>query len=182
MKSTILLLLLILAFGALPVWAQAQSPAKRFELSGLAGIGSYTSDEGGKAGLSAFGASLGWLSHSIHGLQIDYVFMDLKRESRRRYHVVTGSYVVQSRRRRVRPFFQLGAGAGVETVSLRGLTVPPGILRPSSVRENLFAVVAGVGATVDVSESFFIRPKFAFYAAAGPGFMSLLGITAGWRF
>ncbi len=82
----------------------------------------------------------------------------------------------------MRPFFQLGAGPGVETVSLRDLTVPPGIPPPSSVRENLFAVVAGAGATVDVSESFFIRPKFAFYVAAGHGFISLLGITAGWRF
>ena len=182
MKSTTLLLLLTLAFGALPASAQAQSPAKRFELSGLAGIGSYTSDEGGKAGLSAFGASLGWRSHSIHGLQVDYVFMDLKSGSRRRFHFVTGSYVVQSRRRRVRPFFQLGAGPGVETVSLRGLTVPRGIPPPSSLRENLLAVVAGAGATVDVSESFFIRPKFAFYAVAGTGFMSLLDITAGWRF
>lgn len=166
--------LFLVAVGVSSGQTSAPTPNRRFEISGTAGYGRHTGEEGGKAGVSAFGASLGWRSRSIHGLECGYLYADMKRGTRR-YRLVSMSYVVQSRSEPVRPFFQIGVSAGTEKLG-------PFATGRTSTNSLGGAFVAG-GLTVDVRESFFIRPKLSYHVIMG-GFSTLIvpSLAAGWKF
>jgi hypothetical protein len=176
--------LLLAAAAALPGQTSAPASDRRLEISSAAGYGRHTGEEGGTRGVSAFGAALGWRSLGSHGLEFGYLFMDMKL-GRRSWHLVSMGYVVQPRSGQVRPFFQTGVGTGVERVGPRAPS--PGV--PASVYNRTFTsslggvFVAG-GATVDVRESFFIRPKLSYYfiACGGPNRLILPSLAVGWRF
>ena len=175
---------LVIAAAALPGQTSTPASERRLELSATAGYGRHTGDEGGKRGISGFGATFGWRSPSVHGLEFGYLYMDMKLSSRT-WHLLSAGYVVQSRNEGVRPFFQVGVGAGAER---SGPHAPsPGV--PASVygrtfTSNLSGVFVGAGATVDVQGALFIRPKLNYYLVVGGGISTLIlpSLAVGWRF
>jgi hypothetical protein len=135
--------------------------------------------------------TLGWPFGLANKLQFDYTFAHIEREtassggfspSIHNRHFFTGSYVLQKRRGRYRPFVQVGAGVQYETnndnqVINRDLY---------ATSRTVFAGVVGAGVTVELGRGAFVRPQFHTYLAPGP--THNINVTAlpclgfGWRF
>lgn len=154
----------------------AAASAQDFEITGLGGYGT-SGGEAARTGVSAFGASFAW-SPSKHGLQVDYMFTDFKARIFQR-HFLTGSYLLQGKRGRVRPHLHVGAGVMIESLNLRGLMLPPGA--SPSTTDTSFAATLGFGVTINATERLFIRPLVRGYGYVGPNFAIIPAVAVGYR-
>ena len=147
------------------------------DISVVAGGGAVKAEDESSRGTAVVGASAGWPYASRHRLQADYLYSSLSGTAARQ-HFLTGSYIVQGKQRRVRPFFQVGAGISVFDyapffVGSRTFDIDSA---------TGFAVVLGGGATVDIGERFFVKPQVRLYADEGLSASVLPMIGFGWRF
>jgi hypothetical protein len=138
---------------------------QRFEFSGTGGFGVADGDGYGKSRVPSGGVTFGWPDNAAHKLQFDYTFAHLDRRFiDYNRHFFTGSYVVQPRRGRTRPFLQFGAGIQYETNNANEVV---GRYFPSNDFRTAFAGVLGAGITIDLAGSLFIRPQVRAYIAPG---------------
>jgi hypothetical protein len=128
--------------------------AAGFEAAALAGYGFSDGEEGPRIGSAIVGAQLRWPAGAGNSLQADYARVTYRGTTYTR-HFVTGSWVRQWGRARVRPFFQAGAGFYVQRTDFGRLGVPPPFNRHTGIDP---AVVLGAGATVDLAPAAFLRP------------------------
>lgn len=158
--------------------------AQDSDLSVVAGAGWFTGGEVQRGGVAAIGGSFGFPSDSKHRLQLDYISTSLLSGSQERETVffLTGSYVIQSNKKRTRPFFQIGIG--MVRLKEKGWTLsgPYGTIVVPEERKNGLAIIFGTGATVDISESLFIKPQIRFYGHIGPAITILPCVGLGLRF
>ena len=132
------------------------------------------------SGITAVGASIGGPHISKHRLQLDYLFHNGYSRDERQRHLLTFSYVRQARSERTRGFFQ--AGGGIATLRyLDWNPWPPGSPAPQRKNTTGFATLLGGGVTIDVGQSFFIRPEIRLYSHKVSGSM-LATVGVGWRF
>jgi hypothetical protein len=96
--------------GIRPVYCQ------NVEASGNGGFGLAERSGFGIPGVPSGGGTVGWAFAPAHKLQFDYSFGQIDRNLiQYNRHFFTGSYVLQTRQGRTRPFLQLGAGVQYET-------------------------------------------------------------------
>jgi hypothetical protein len=149
-------------------------PGQNFEASGNGGFGVADGDGYGKSRAPSGGVTLGWPYTSAHKLQFDYTFAHLERRFiNYNRHFFTGSYVIQPRQGRTRPFLQFGAGIQYET---NNATQVVGRDFPSHDFRTVFAGVVGAGVTIELGHSAFIRPQVRTYLA--PGDHRTVNVTA----
>jgi hypothetical protein len=157
----------LIAISAVHVSAQNLQVSAIGGLGVASGSGQRTSFAGGG------GASAGWLLSERSGIRFDYFYADVRAENSTR-HFVTGSYVLQQRSGRTRPFLQIGGGL-VRSNRKDNLNSPSG-------GSNDFAGLVGAGVTIDIGRTFFVRPEFRTYWYAGPTVAVLPGVSVGWHF
>lgn len=160
-------------FTAFLALSAARLGAQTVEESDTGGLGVAAGDEQTRTLVTGGGASLGLLPLARHGFRLDYFFGDAPADDTRR-HFLTGSYVLQQRDGKARPFLQIGAGLMRETTKA-ALPSPSGA-------SNDFAAILGVGVTIDIGQALFIRPELRTYWYVGPAVAILPGLSAGWRF
>jgi hypothetical protein len=148
----------------------------------VAGAGGYaTGEESRTRAVSAAGVSAGLPFASRHRIQFDYMFNNVPGAPENR-HFVTGSYVVQGKKGRARPFFQVGAGVVQRHVQGYFTDAASNSTIWVDDRETSFAVLLGAGVTVEVWRSLFIRPQLRVYGHVGPTLTLLPGVAVGWHF
>jgi hypothetical protein len=99
----------LLPIAATIVLHTTQMQGQSFEISGLGGFGVADGDGYGKSRVTSGGVTFGWPYASGHKLQFDYTFAHLERRFiNYNRHFFTGSYVIQPRQGRTRPFFSSG--------------------------------------------------------------------------
>lgn len=130
------------------------------DISLIGGGGFAAGEDSRTRAVSAIGVSAGAPFLSTHRVQFDYLFQG-PAEHR---HFVTGSYVLQGKSGRSRPYFQVGAGV------------------VSAEQDTSLAVVFGAGVTIDLWKSLFVRPQVRLYGHVGPTLTILPGVAFGWRF
>ncbi len=150
--------------------------AQQADLSIVAGGGFSAGEEQQTHGISAVGFSFGFPYSGRYRIQFDYVFNDVHARGAENRHFATGSYIMQSVRGRIRPFFQAGAGVVRRTFSRLEI---PGARKASDVG---FAAVFGGGATIDLWESVFIRAEARVYGHVGPTLAVAPCVAVGYRF
>ncbi len=135
----------------------------------MGGGGAAGEEDQGSSGVSVIGATVGFPYEGRHRAQFDYLFASPRQSSVGQRHFVTGSYVAQGDKGRVRGFFQVGAG--IARVSF-----------PYGQSESSLVIVVGGGATIDIAKSFFVRPQVRVYGYVGPALAILPSVGVGWRF
>ena len=129
---------------------------QNFEASGNGGFGVAERDGRGIPGVPSGGVTFGWPYTSTRKFQFDYTFGHIERNLiHYNRHFFTGSYVIQPRQGRNRPFLQFGAGVQYETNNANEVV---GRDFPFNVFRTAFAGIIGVGITVELGHSAFIRP------------------------
>jgi hypothetical protein len=137
---------------------------QNFEASGNGGFGVAERDGFGIPGVPSGGGTLGWPSASTHKVQFDYAFGHMERNLiHYNRHFFTGSYVIQPRPGRTRPFLQFGAGVQYETNNANQV-VGRDLFNDS---RTVFTGVLGAGVTIELGHSAFIRPEVRTYLALG---------------
>ena len=177
-------LMLIQLLCAAPMLFLSPALAQDLDLSVVAGVGGFAGDEAKKGGVAAVGASVGFPYDSKHRFQFDWLSNKLLGGSQGNEAIfyLTGSYVIQSTRSRIRPFLQIGAGlARVKHLSWSLLPNIGTITNPEK-RRNSGAVIFGVGTTVRLKKSLFLRPQVRVYGHVGPTFAVVPSLGIGWRF
>lgn len=158
--------LLVVLFSLVVLISTASLNGQSLEASGVGGFGVADGDGYGKSRVPSGGVAFGWPYDSAHKVQFDYIFAHLERRfSKYNRHFFTGSYVLQARRGRNRPFLQIGAGVQYETNNAKEVVGRD--FRFNDFR-TAFAGVLSVGTTVELGRSAFIRPQLRSYAAPGP--------------
>ncbi len=153
---------------------------QRTDVSAVAGGGFSIEEEGGTSGIVAVGASAGFPYDGRHRLQFDYMFHEVLARTEQR-HFLTGSYMIQKKAGRTRPFFQIGCGLAIRKLQVQAQG-PGGPIFVRDDWENALGVVLGGGATVDLGRSLFIRPQFRIHGHVGPTLTLLPSMAVGWRF
>ena len=133
------------------------------------------------SGITAVGASIGGPHISKHRWQLDYLFHNGYSRDERQRHLLTFSYVRQARSGRARGFLQ--AGGGIATLRyLDWNPWPPGSPAPQRKNTTGFASLLGGGVTIDVGQSFFIRPEIRLYSHSESVMILLAAVGVGRRF
>jgi hypothetical protein len=143
------------------------------EVSATGALGVSGGEDQSRKFTAGGGASVKWPATGKHGLQFDYFFASAPSGEFNR-NFFTGSYVMQQRSGRARAFFQVGLGVMRATPRDR-LTMPRSV-------DSDFAAILGVGFTIDLRGSLFIRPGLRVYGYAGPSVAVLPSVSLGWRF
>jgi hypothetical protein len=156
-----------------------------FEAFGSGGFGVADGDGYGKSQVPSGGVAFGWPYGSAHKVQFDYAFAHLERRFiNYNRHFFTGSYVLQTRQGRSRPFLQVGAGVQYETNNADEVV---GRYLPFNDFRRAFAGILGAGVTVELGHAVFMRPQLRTYIApgqtgSGVNVTVLPCLGFGWRF
>jgi hypothetical protein len=156
--------------------------AQRADVAVIGGGGIAGGEEQNTHGVSAMGAAIGFPYAGRHRVQFDYLFNHPHTSGSENRHFITGSYLIQGQTGRARPFFQIGAGAVVQTYDVFFVGAPGFSRRIEAANDTSFAVVIGGGATVEMGRSFFIRPEVRVYGHVGPTLTVLPSVAFGYRF
>lgn len=156
--------------------------AQRADIAAVGGGGFAAGDDQDTHGVTAVGATIGFPYSGRHRVQFDYLFNHPYTSGSENRHFMTGSYLIQARAGRTRPFFQIGAGVVVRTFQPFFVGAPEFARRIELSGDTSFAVVLGGGATVDIARSLFIRPQLRLYGHVGPTLTVLPSVALGYRF
>jgi len=186
MFRRIIAIVFVIGLALLALLTSARSMhGQNLEVSGIGGFGVADGDGYGKSRVPSGGVALAWPCTSAHKLQFDYTFGHLERRFiKYNRHFFTGSYVLQARQGRNRPFLQIGAGVQYETNNANEVV---GRDFPFNEFRTAFAGVLGAGITVQLGRSAFMRPQLRTYVAPGAT-RSGVNVTVlpcagfGWRF
>lgn len=151
------------------------------DISVGAGGGAGEGDDVQRFGVYAVGFTAGWPHATRHRIQADYRFLRQPGEDGNRSHFVTAAYVLQSTNGRARPFFEAGAGLVHRRTSGQVSSSPGSPVRFHET-DNSLALLAGTGATVELSSRFFLRPEVKIYGYVGPSVAVISGLSFGWLF
>lgn len=163
-RSLILLFILVL-----PGLAQS-----RFEVSALGGYGGFLEDDN-SGGRPVWGLGAGVKVGRINTILGEFTQFrrDAGQGAKSRHDFYSVTLHAEPGSGRVRPFFEIGAGAGYKEYTAS-------FFKSSG---SFGGLVAGAGATIDATDRVFIRPHVRAYLW-GPGVV--LGVapalSVGWRF
>jgi hypothetical protein len=166
------------------------------DFSVTAGGGVARGEDQKTAGALGVGVSAGFPYGTRHRFQLDYQFTNIGGEliapeiglnvpdADTRNHLFTGSYVVQTRSGRTRPFFQAGAGIVHRRFHTAATFLEGAAVRYTHVVETdtSLSFLVGAGITIDLGQSWFVRPQVRGYMYVGPTWLLLPSIAFGYRF